>query len=127
MSTDRTGTGRPARMRPPQWILGVLGVALVVAAVVELLGATPVWLSIAHLAAGVVALAGSLRPRVVKPAALVVGAVFVLLYVVEAASPDVTGDSPDPSSNVSLILTGVVLIAVLVAFMWPVREAHRTR
>jgi hypothetical protein len=108
-------------MQPPQWILAGLGVALVVAAVVEMLGDGLVWIYLVHLVAGVVALAVAPRRSWVKPAALLLGGVFLILYVVEAASPDLVGDAPDPSGNASLILTGFVLLAVMVAFMWPWR------
>lgn len=37
----------------------------------------------------------------------------------EAANPDDADDVARPSSNATLILTGVVLVAVMVALMWP--------
>ncbi len=115
-------------MQPPQWILAGLGVALVVAAVVEMVGDGLVWIYLVHLAAGVVALVAAPRRSWVKPAALLLGGVFLILYVVEAAPPDLVGDDdPDPSSNASLILTGVVLLAVMVAFMWPWRTPSEAR
>ncbi|MHA6630932.1 hypothetical protein ACU61A_36295 [Pseudonocardia sichuanensis] len=112
-------------MSVPRWILLGLGAVLVVAGVLELVGDGPVWIYVVHLVLGMGALAVAWWGGWVKPAALVIGLVFLVLYVVEAASPDVVGDSPDPSSNASLIFTGVVLLGVLVALMTPSGASRR--
>ncbi|WP_219418218.1 hypothetical protein [Pseudonocardia nigra] len=108
-----------ARMEPPQWILAALGAVLVVVGLVELLADGWVWVYLIHLLAGAAALAVAPRKRLVKPAVVLLGVVFVLLYVVESANPEVVGDAPDPSSNASLILTGFVLVGIMAALLWP--------
>ena len=114
-------------MSAPRWILlGLgLGVVLVVAGVLEVLSDGPVWVYLVHLVLGVAALAVAWWGSWVKPAVLVIGLVCLVLYVVEAASPDVVGEDPDPSSNASLIFTGVVLVGGLVALMSPSGASRR--
>ena len=115
----RTGFGLP------QYVLGALGAVLVVAGVVEIVADGLVWVYVVHAVAGVVALMSAARRNWVKPGVLLVGAVFVILYIVESAAPDTVGDDPDPTSNASLIMTGVVLLVLLVAFMLPNRPDER--
>jgi hypothetical protein len=116
-----------AQMEPPQWILAALGAVLVVVGVVELLTAGLVWVYLVHVVAGAAALAIAPRRSWAKPGAVLLGAVFLILYIVESASPELVGDDPNPSSNASLILTGFVLLAIMVAFMWPWRVPSRRR
>jgi hypothetical protein len=87
--------------------------------VLEIVTDQLVWLYLMHLAAGVAAVLVALCSRRVEPGIVALAALFVGLYVVAAPSPDPVGDGPDPSGNASLILTGVVLLALLVAFRWP--------
>jgi hypothetical protein len=114
-----------ARLGIPQRVLAVLGASLIVVGVVELLFDGWVWLYPVHIGAGVVALGVAPLRRLVKPAALVLGALFLFLYLFESANPNAADDVPQPASNATLILTGVVLVALMVTLMWPLGDRGR--
>ena len=113
------GLLRITRMPVPRLLLGLLGALLVLTGVVELLVNGVMWLYLVHLLSGLVALAATPWRRLVKPTLLLIGALYVVLYILESADPTATGDPPDPTNNPSLITTGIVLVLVMVGFMWP--------
>jgi hypothetical protein len=111
----------------PRLLLAALGVVLILIGLAEMLFAHVMWLYVVHAVSGLVALAATPWRRLVKPTVLVIGALYLFLYLVESVSPGATGDQQNPSSNPSLIMTGFVLVVVMVALMYPWARPGRQR
>lgn len=110
---------RSTRPAVPRLLLGLLGVLLVVIGACELAFVNVMWLYVVHLLSGLVALAAMPWRRLVRPAFVLLGVLYVVLYVLEIVAPQDTGDTPSVISNSSLIMSGVVVVIVMVGLMWP--------
>jgi hypothetical protein len=110
---------RSTRPAVPRLLLGLLGVLLVVIGACELAFIHVMWLYVVHLLSGLVALAATPWRRLVRPTFVLLGVLYVVLYVLEVVAPQDTGDTLSVTSNSSLIMSGVVLVIVMVGLMWP--------
>jgi hypothetical protein len=110
---------RVTRPAVPRLLLGLLGVLLVAIGASELAFIHVMWLYVVHLLSGLVALAATPWRRLVRPTFVLLGVLYVVLYIVEIVAPQETGDTLSVVSNSSLIMSGVVLVIVMVGLMWP--------
>jgi hypothetical protein len=110
---------RLTRTAGPRLLLGLLGVLLVVIGAGELAIVNVMWLYVVHLLSGLVALAATPWRRLVRPAFVLLGVLYVVLYVLEIVAPQDTGDTLSVTGNSSLIMSGVVIVIVMVGLMWP--------
>lgn len=122
MSDLLGGGGRGSwisRAGVPRLLLGALGAALIVIGLAEMLLDHGMWLYVVHLLSGLVSLAATPWRHLVKPTVGVMGALYVFLYVLESMIPQAVGEEQNPPSNAKLIMTGLVLVVLIVALMWP--------